>query len=99
MVIYKYNVGQFIYTAINKFLAAQYQDGNLVVWAEVDLEAPKKNYYLADIGTGEEIQDDLIYIGTIQTGLIVHHIYAIELKDPRMIESIKELFGELRIRG
>ena len=81
MVIYKYTVGQVIEASINKFLTAQYQDGNLVVWAEVDLEAPKKNYHLAVIWTGEQVQDDWVYIGTVQIGLIVYHIYAVELKD------------------
>lgn len=81
MVIYKYTVGQVIEAAINKFLTAQYQDGDLVVWAEVDLEAPKKNYRLAVIWTGEQVQDDWVYIGTVQIGLIVNHIYAVELKD------------------
>lgn len=95
MVIYKYKVGQLVEAAINKFLTAQYQDGSLVVWAEVDLEAPKKNYYLADLWTGDDlVLDDLIYIGTIQTGPIVHHIYAVELKDSQMIKDFKQLIVE-----
>ena len=96
MVIYKYKVGQLIEASVNKFLTAQYQDGSLVVWAEVDLEAPKKNYYLVDIWTGDKVQDDSIYIGTIQTYPIVHHIYALELKDPHMTEVFKQLIGEMK---
>ena len=96
MVIYKYKVGQLIEAAINKFLTAQYQDGSLVVWAEVDLEAPKKNYYLAVIWTGEQVQNDWVYIGTVQVGPIVNHIYAVELKDPQMIEDFKQLIGEMK---
>lgn len=87
--IYKYVVGEdIIKVPIKRFLDAQMQDGHIVVWAEVDDSYPEKSYALWARWTGEPFPDG-IYIGTVQDGWVVYHIYAVESVD----EKIKKAEG------
>ena len=88
--IYKYPVGHLIVAPIRKFLTAQSQGDNFVVWAEVDLSKPDKTYATFAAWTGEHIDNDAIYINTIQDGPIVNHIYAVELNEEQA-RKVREL--------
>ena len=93
--IYKYDLGKpndhsdyvtAIIThgeVIKRFLTVQLQNGNAVIWAEVDKANVEDNYVLVKaIWTGYEEPANMIYIGTVQEpeyGL-VYHYYA---QDPK----------------
>jgi hypothetical protein len=68
---------------IKKFLDIQLQDGNAVIWAEVEKANVGNNYIIVKaIWTGFEEPANMIYIGTLQEPQYgtVYHYYA---EDPR----------------
>lgn len=91
--IYKYSIGQtglgFVEDRITKILTAQVQHGDIVVWAEIDTEAPVRKFQFIPVGTGwdmtgkngECILDTHTYISTVQLagGSLVFHIYGAEI--------------------
>lgn len=91
--IYKYSIGQtgfgFVEDRITKILTAQVQHGDIVVWAEIDTDAPVRKFQFIPVGTGWDLTtkkgdcvlDTHTYIGTVQLagGAIVFHIYGAEV--------------------
>lgn len=92
--IYKYNIldGQdgVITGPITKIINAAEQHGNIVVWAEVDTDAPARKFQVIPIGTGwnldppsnkECVLDTHTFLNTIQLmdGHLVFHVYYKEL--------------------
>ena len=65
--------------ATHNFLTAQMQDGQPTVWFECDPDTPliDKKVYIAGTGWGVPLQKDAgEYIGTVQDGPLVWHVYA-----------------------
>ena len=77
IVIHKYSAGQPIEAPIRRFLDAQIQNDTIVIWAEIDTQKPNRKFDILAVWTGTHIEDDWIYIGTVQS-LLVYHIYAVE---------------------
>ena len=92
--IYKYDIvaahDNIIEGPITKLLTAQIQHGTIVVWAEVDTNAPVRKFEVFPIGTGwpldppmdrECVLDTHTYLSTVQSagGSLIFHIYYKEL--------------------
>ena len=88
--IYKYDVvaarDSIIEGPITKLLTAQDQHGTIVVWAEVDTDAPARKFEVFPIGTGwpldpplnrECVLDTHTYLNTVQFagGNLIFHVY------------------------
>lgn len=115
--IYKYDViklaeknqSDIIEGHITKILCAQVQHNSIMVWAEVDTDAPIRQFDIAAIGTGwvldapagqECVLDSHEYFDTLQfmDGHLVLHIYIKEVTPnikTKEIETIKTNKGEL----
>lgn len=50
------------------------QDNRMTVWVEEGTYGPVKTR-LRIYGTGEEVETDSVYIGTVQVGAFVFHLY------------------------
>lgn len=75
--IWKYRVGTQQVPTGSTPLTAQYQDGVLCVWVEVDpANAFEEVSYLV-AGTGQAIPREWQYIGTVQQGELVWHVYEV----------------------
>jgi hypothetical protein len=62
-----------------KVLTAQSQRGELCLWAEVDPNAPPVDRCFRIVGTGHRFDPDgLRYVATVQSGLLVWHVYEAE---------------------
>lgn len=59
-------------------VSAQYQRGDLCVWAIVDPDAEKEERKVHVIGTGNVVPDGVSYVGTVQdtSGYLVWHVFA-----------------------
>lgn len=83
-VIYKYTVElaecQIVEMKRNaKILSAQIQQGQIRLWALCDPDAPKQERKVFVFGTGNRFEDlppDVYYVDTVQTGLLVWHVFA-----------------------
>lgn len=73
---------------IIKLLSAQVQHGSIVVWAEVDSDAPVRKFDVLPIGTGWDVSeftkdffDVCTFLDTVQldNGNLVFHIYYREI--------------------
>ena len=88
--IYKYDIvaahDSIIEGPITKLLTAQVQHGTIVVWAEVDTNAPVRKFEVFPIGTGwpldppldrECVLDTHTYLSTVQFagGSLIFHVY------------------------
>jgi hypothetical protein len=88
--IYKYDIvaarDSIIEGPITKLLTAQDQYGTIVVWAEVDTDAPVRKFEVFPIGTGrpldppfgrECVLDTHTYLSTVQFagGNLIFHVY------------------------
>jgi hypothetical protein len=88
--IYKYDIAaahdSIIEGPITKLLTAQVQHGAIVVWAEVDTNAPIRKFEVFPIGTGwpldpslgkECMLDTHTYLSTVQFagGSLIFHVY------------------------
>lgn len=64
---------------ISELLTAQFQDGKLMLWAEVDSTSEKTQRPFLVTGTGVEIGADLAleYIATAQEGEMVWHVFEV----------------------
>ena len=59
-----------------RFLSAQLQDGHVVVWALVDLEAPPANLALVCYGTADDLPEDPgDYVSTVQEWGAARHVF------------------------
>lgn len=100
--IYKYDIvntsNGIIEGPITKLLTAQVQHGTIVVWAEVDTEAPNRKFEVFPLGTGwpldppagkECILDTHTYLSTVQMagGSLIFHVYYKELT-PKPVKTI-----------
>ena len=65
------------------------QDGNLVLWAMVDADAPTHKVPIMIFGTGHPVPEDsyLYHIGTVQVGAFVWHIFEDVTEEYNYIES------------
>ena len=103
--IYKYSIvnseGAIISGPIIKILNVAEQYGNLVVWAEVDTNAPDRKFEFAPIGTGWNLDpregekcllDSWTYVNTIQLagGALVFHIYYKEIVSKKEKETARK---------
>lgn len=78
--IYKYTLsremsGQVIEMPCNsKILKVAFQDGDLMLWALVDINIPKREYYVDIFGTGWSVGTKGTYIDTLfdSNGLVWH---------------------------
>ena len=117
--IYKYDViklaerdrGSVIEGHITKVLCAQVQHNSIMVWAEIDTDAPLRRFDVAAVGTGwpldppaghECVLDSHKYLDTLQfmDGNLVLHIYIKEVTPNIKIEepeTDKAKKGELKI--
>ena len=90
--IYKYPIdGQgYVRGPITRILTVGEQFGKIVLWAEVDTEAPEKLLHFAPIGTGWSLDpkpgekcvlDEYAYINTVVMlgGNLVFHVYGAEV--------------------
>lgn len=89
--IYKWTIygeDQVIKTSpVEKWLDAQFQDGELVVWGIVDLDKAEVEYYLYTLWTGwpcKRIPGD--YIGTVQIDNLVEHVFATRVHRPENVD-------------
>lgn len=96
--IYKYKLNNFccnlIEAPIEKFLDIQIQGGDMVVWAEVDLEKESKKFYVGSIGTGwERLGPDWNYLKTYQddNGFVWHFYWKEDRVDDKTIEPYSKL--------
>lgn len=52
------------------------QGGSTVlIWVELDNDAPKAERYFKIFGTGHLIEEDSVYVGTVFIGPYVWHVY------------------------
>lgn len=51
------------------------QDGSICIWMEVTQSAPKEKRKFLVMGTGWELPEDRNYVGTVQMGSFVWHVY------------------------
>ena len=58
-----------------RFLTVQMQHGVLVLWALVDPLQPKEQRTINIFGTGGPAPDTGVYIGTVQDGGMVWHVF------------------------
>ena len=101
--IYKYDIvntsNGIIEGPITKLLTAQVQHGTIVVWAEVDTEAPNRKFEVFPLGTGwpldppagkECILDTHTYLNTVQMagGSFIFHVYYRELTPKPLKKTI-----------
>lgn len=74
--IYKYTFDDEMcgVIAAERILTAQMQHGKIRVWYEHGIN--DKEYEVWVVGTGWPIEADAEYIGTVQDGIYVWHVYA-----------------------
>ena len=53
------------------------QDGQACLWAEVDDQQPVREYGFAIVGTGHEIPEGGVHLGTWLSGPFVWHLYQV----------------------
>ena len=59
-----------------RFLHVAMQDATPTLWAEVDTDSEKAwDITLTWFGTGHEIPGNALYVGTVQDGIFVWHLY------------------------
>ena len=59
-------------------LTVQLQDGKPFMWAELDDAAPKVRRRFEFFGTGRPIPNGWVYVGTVQEGAFVWHLYEVK---------------------
>ena len=74
--IYKYEIEGTLELPVGyKILSIQEQHSKIVMWAEIDVYAQKREVNFIVIGTGWEVLKNSEYIETVQIGHFVWHIY------------------------
>lgn len=62
-----------------RLLTVQAQGAEMCLWAEVNTEAPEEKRYFAIFGTGNPMPREMgysdAYVGTVQIGRFVWHLY------------------------
>lgn len=82
MTVWKYQVPFHTFTVhyipgMVKPLTVQYQDGVPCLWVEVRHQAESAEHRFRWFGTGHPIPDDALYVGTLQEGPFVWHLYEV----------------------
>jgi hypothetical protein len=62
-----------------RVLTVQYQEGIPRIWVEVDTTKPTTSRGFLWFGTGHPLEDGAQYIGTLQEGALVWHLYEVAL--------------------
>lgn len=80
--IYKYVIRgrhstQFDMPLESKIVHADIQNGEFCIWAQVDTSRSTERRYFTVVGTGWELEDDMIHRGTVLEGSFVWHIMEI----------------------
>lgn len=57
-------------------LTVQIQNGKPCLWALVSPDCAKRDVPILIFGTGHPVQNDGHYIGTVQVGALVFHVFA-----------------------
>lgn len=52
-----------------------FQNAKLCSWWEVDTDSPEITRQIRVIGTGHDVPEDSYYLGTVQDGYFVWHVY------------------------
>lgn len=78
--IYKYplqmNVAQVVDVPVgSEILSVGLQGENLVMWVKCDPSAEKVQRGIVIVGTGHEFNDDYEFLGTVQVGTFVAHVF------------------------
>lgn len=60
-----------------RVLAVQIQNGVPCLWAEVDTEQQLETRIFRTVGTGHELGDGLVYVGTYQMPPLVFHVFEV----------------------
>lgn len=82
MTIHKFSTRAIVTTlqlpANAKPLSWQLQDGNKMLWVELDTDEPNINRVFEIFGTGNELGEaNKVFIGTVQQNSFVWHLYEI----------------------
>lgn len=80
MIIYKYPLAvcykqELIIPSTHKILSAQVQHDVVCIWAAVDPSSPTVAKTILICGTGHQVPTGAYFIGTVQTGNYVWHIF------------------------
>lgn len=77
--VYKYPLGEVQLPKGAKILTVSHQNGNFVMWAEVDTEQVLEHRTFEVFGTGWEMPTykEMAYIGTMFEGAFVWHVYEV----------------------
>lgn len=87
--IYKYAVPGKITGRVKQWLQPHYQNGQLMIWVELDDTMPEEDWTVVPIGTGWELEgadattlDNGQYCGTVleEDSPFVWHVYAVRGK-------------------
>jgi hypothetical protein len=77
--IYKYNLSQPVHMPLGSTIVkVGIQNGQCCIWALVDTDAPVEERRFVVVGTGSEIDDNMVYVGTMFEEPFVWHV--MELK-------------------
>ena len=81
--IYKYNLSQPVHMPWGSTVVkVGIQNGQCCIWALVDTNAPVEERRFVVVGTGSEIDDNMVYVGTMFEEPFVWHV--VELKKNEM---------------
>lgn len=91
-VIYKFafDTNGYGVLAATKFLDAQLQGDRVTVWYEVGDDSDLWEIYL--VGTGWPVPEGATYIGTVQQGAYVWHVYGGKVEERTEEDIIEETF-------
>ena len=59
----------------SRLLCVGSQEGTITLWAEVDTEEVLVTRKITIVGTGWELPENVIYLGTVFLGAFVWHVY------------------------
>lgn len=75
---YQIEINSLLIPTGAEFLSVQMQHGEITSWWRVDPEAPTERIRFDVVGTGHLVQDDGRFLGTVQDGSFVWHIFMFE---------------------
>jgi hypothetical protein len=73
--IYKYTLDGSVYIPQGSTVVqVGVQDGLYCIWAAVDTDAPVEERVFVVVGTGSELSDNMVHVGTVFENPFVWHI-------------------------